>query len=51
MECRFAGETVWLMQALMAELFDISVPTVNEHLHNVFEEEELAPGATIRNSE
>jgi hypothetical protein len=47
-ECRFAGETVWLTQALMAELFDISVPTINEHLHNVFEEEELDPTATIR---
>jgi len=34
-ECRFAGETVWLTQALRAELFDISVPTVNEHLRNV----------------
>ena len=47
-ECRFAGETVWLTQALMAELFDISVPTVNEHLHNIFEEAELDPEATIR---
>src|SRR3954468_12942482 len=47
-ECRFAGETVWLTQALMAELFDVSVPTVNEHLHNVFEEGELDPLATIR---
>jgi hypothetical protein len=47
-ECRFASETVWLTQALIAELFDISVPTVNEHLHNVFEEAELDPEATIR---
>ena len=47
-ECRFAGETVWLSQALMAELFDISVPTVNEHLQNLFEEGELDPEATIR---
>jgi hypothetical protein len=47
-ECRFAGETVWLSQALMADLFDISVPTVNEHLRNIFEDAELNPGATIR---
>jgi len=47
-ECRFAGETVWLTQALMAKLFDVSVPTVNEHLHNIFEEAELDPEATIR---
>jgi hypothetical protein len=31
----------------MAELFDISV-TVNEHLHNIFEEAEVDPAATIR---
>jgi hypothetical protein len=47
-ECRFAGETVWLTQALMSELFQKDVRTINEHLQNLFEEEELDPGATIR---
>src|SRR5476649_1796348 len=47
-ECRFAGETVWLTQALMAELFGKDVRTINEHLQNLFEEGELDPGATIR---
>lgn len=47
-ECRFAGETVWLTQALMAELFDIAVPTVNEHLKGIYGDGELDPGATIR---
>jgi hypothetical protein len=47
-ECRFAGETVWLTQALMAELFDISSPTVNEHLKGIYEDLELDPEATIR---
>ncbi|MGC3957008.1 MAG: virulence RhuM family protein [Verrucomicrobiota bacterium] len=47
-ECRFAGETVWLTQALMAELFDISIPTVNEHLKGVYEDREIDPEATIR---
>ena len=47
-ECRFAGETVWLTQALMAELFGKDVRTISEHLLNLFEEEELDPGATIR---
>ena len=27
-ECRFEGETLWLSQALISELFQISVPTV-----------------------
>jgi len=47
-ECRFAGQTVWLTQALMAELYQKDVRTINEHLQNLFEEGELDPGATIR---
>src|SRR3954453_20037472 len=47
-ECRFAGETVWLRQALMAELYQKDVRTINEHLQNLFEEGELDPEATIR---
>ena len=47
-ECRFAGETVWLTQALMAELFQKDVRTINEHLQNLFDEGELNPEATIR---
>src|SRR4051812_7954512 len=42
-ECRFAGETVWLTQALMSELFEKDVRTINEHLQNLFEDEELDP--------
>jgi hypothetical protein len=47
-ECRFADETLWLSQALIAELFQVTVPTVNEHLKNLYEERELTPGPTIR---
>jgi hypothetical protein len=47
-ECRFVEESLWLTQRLMAELFDIKVPTVNEHLANIYVEGELRPEATIR---
>jgi len=47
-ECRFENETVWLTQALMAELFSVTVPTVNEHVKNIFAEGELVPDATVR---
>jgi len=47
-ECRFSGETVWLTQALIAELYQKDVRTINEHLQNLFEEGEIDPGATIR---
>ena len=48
LECRFVDETLWLSQALMAELFQISVPTVNEHLKGIYADGELDSGATIR---
>jgi len=47
-ECRFEQETVWLSQALIGELFQVSVPPVNENLKNIFEEADPAPEATIR---
>ena len=47
-ECRFQNETIWLSQALMAELFAKNVRTINEHLKNLYEEGELSPEATIR---
>ncbi len=47
-QCRFENETVCLTQALMAELFEIGVNTVNYHLKAIFSEGELRPEATIR---
>jgi len=47
-QCRFEGETIWLTQALIAELFQKDVRTINEHLTNVYEEGELSREATIR---
>jgi len=47
-ECRFEKQTIWLSQALIGELFQVSVPTVNEHLKNIYDEAELTPEATIR---
>jgi hypothetical protein len=47
-ECRFAEETLWMSQSLIAELFQKDVRTVNEHLQNIFEEAELDPVRTIR---
>ncbi len=47
-QCRFEGETLWLSQALIAELFAVTVPTVNEHLKGIYEDAELPREATIR---
>jgi hypothetical protein len=47
-QCRFENETIWLTQALIADLFQVTVPTVNEHLKSIYAEGELAAEATIR---
>jgi hypothetical protein len=47
-EARYEDETVWLSQKLMAELFSVGVPTINEHLKNIYEAGELTREATIR---
>ena len=49
-EVRVAEETVWLTQKLMAALFAVTVPTVNEHLANLLQQGEITATATIRNS-
>lgn len=45
----FQDETVWLPQKLMAELFEVGVPTINEHLKNIFFTHELLENSVIRN--
>ena len=48
LEVTLDQDTVWLNQRQMAALFDKDVRTVNEHIHNLFDEGELVPEATVR---
>lgn len=43
------NETVWLTQAQMAELFQKTIPTINEHIKNIFKEGELSEDSVVRN--
>ena len=47
-QCRFEQDSLWLTQALIAELFQKDVRTINEHLVNIYDEAELSPEATLR---
>ena len=47
-QCRFDNQTLWLTQALIAELFQKDVRTINEHLVNLYDEGELERDSTIR---
>ncbi len=48
LEVRLENETVWLNQRLMAELFQTTVPNINMHLKNIFEEGELMADSVIK---
>lgn len=47
-QCRFENETLWLTQAQIAELFQVTVPNVNLHLKAIYAEGELPEEATIK---
>ncbi|WP_298862701.1 virulence RhuM family protein [uncultured Microbacterium sp.] len=48
LEVRLDGDTVWLTQAQLVDLFGSSKANISEHIANVFEEGELSAGATVR---
>jgi hypothetical protein len=47
-QCRFHEGTIWLPQRLIADLFQVTVPTVNEHIMGIYADGELAAEATLR---
>lgn len=47
-EAVYADENVWLSQKLMAQLYDVEIPTINYHLKKVFEDSELDEDAVVR---
>lgn len=47
-EVEFDNDTVWLTQDQMAELFQKSKSTINEHIKNIYEEGELKKDDTMR---
>ena len=48
MEMRYEDENIWLTQKMMATLYDVSIPTINEHIKKVFSDSELQENSTIR---
>lgn len=49
-EMRYEDENIWLTQKMMAELYDVDVRTINEHLKNIFADGELVEDeTTLRN--
>ena len=48
-EMRYEDENIWLTQKMMAILYDVGLPTINEHIKKIYADSELEETATIRN--
>ena len=47
-EMRYEDENIWLTQKMMATLYDVSVPAVNQHLKRIFADNELVEEAVVK---
>ena len=46
---RYEDENIWLTQKMMATLYDVSVPAVNQHIKKIFNDGELNEDSVIKN--
>jgi hypothetical protein len=47
-EMRYEDENIWLTQKMMATVYDVSVPAINQHLKRIFADNELDEAAVIK---
>ncbi len=47
-EMRYEDENIWLTQKMMAELYDVSIAAINQHLKTIFDDSELEKDAVIK---
>ena len=47
-EVRFEGDTLWLTQQLIAELFQTSIPNISMHIKSIYSEKELNEAETLK---
>jgi hypothetical protein len=47
-ECRFEGDTLWLSQAMMSELYQVTPQAITQHIRSVYEEGELDQNTTCK---
>lgn len=48
-EAIYESENIWLSQKMIALLYDVTIPTINEHLKKIFKDKELEENSVIRN--
>ena len=47
-DMRYEDENIWLTQKMLATLYDVSVPAINQHIKKIFADSELEQMATIK---
>lgn len=47
-EMRYEDENIWLTQKMMATLYGVTVPAINQHLKRIFSDRELDEAAVIK---
>ena len=47
-EMRYEDENIWLTQKMMAELYDVSVSAINQHIKKIFDDGELSKDSVIK---
>ena len=48
-EIRYQDENIWLTQKMLASIYDVGLPTINHHINQIFNDNELDKSSTIRN--
>src|SRR5690554_6251136 len=44
----YADENIWLSQKMLAELYQVTVPAINQHLKRIFDDSELQTDSVIK---
>jgi hypothetical protein len=47
-EMRYEDENIWLTQKMMAALYDVSIPAINQHLKRIFSDDELEESSVVK---
>ncbi len=47
-EMRYEDENIWLTQKMMAEVYGVSIPAINQHLKRIFADNELEENSVIK---
>lgn len=47
-EMRYEDENIWLTQKMLAQLYDVEIPTINYHIKKIFNDSELQQDSVIR---